>query len=45
MNFGIKSLLFDCEMLQVAFQFRTYMPSGNFTNNLGTGQFSLDPRS
>ena len=42
-NFGTKSLLFDCEMLQVAFQLRTFMPSGNFTNNLGTGQFALDP--
>jgi hypothetical protein len=42
-NFGIKSLLFDCELLQVAFQFRTYTPSGNFMNNLGTGHFSLDP--
>jgi hypothetical protein len=43
LNFGIKSLLFDCEMLQVAFQFRTYTPTGNFLNNLGTGHFSLDP--
>jgi hypothetical protein len=42
-NFGIKSLLFDCEMLQVSFQLRTFMPSGNFTKNLGTGQFALDP--
>ena len=42
-NFGIKSLLFDCEMLQVAFQLRTFMPSGNFTDNLGTGLFALDP--
>ena len=42
-NFGIKSLLFDCEMLQIAFQFRTYMPSGNFMDNLGNGQFALDP--
>ena len=42
-NFGTKSLLFDCEMLQVAFQLRTFMPSGNFTNNLGTGLFALDP--
>ena len=42
-NFGIKSLLFDCEMLQISFQFRTYMPSGNYVNNLGTGQFALDP--
>src|SRR5262249_32365319 len=42
-NFGVKSLLFDCEMLQVSFQLRTYMPSGNFVNNLGNGQFALDP--
>ncbi len=42
-NFGIKSLLFDCEMLQIAFQMRTFMPSGNFMNNLGNGQFALDP--
>jgi hypothetical protein len=42
-NFGIKSLLFDCEMLQVSFQLRTFMPSGNFNKNLGTGQFALDP--
>ncbi|HKM54571.1 MAG TPA: hypothetical protein VJY33_14265, partial [Isosphaeraceae bacterium] len=42
-NFGVKSLLFDCEMLQITFQMRTYMPSGNFTNNLGTGQFVVDP--
>jgi hypothetical protein len=43
LNFGIKSLLFDCEMLQVTFQFRTYTPTGNSTLNLGTGHFSLDP--
>ncbi len=42
-NFGIKSLLFDCEMLQIAFQMRTFMPSGNFIDNLGNGQFALDP--
>jgi hypothetical protein len=43
LNFGIKSLLFDCELLQVAFQFRTYTPTGNAGLNLGTGNFSLDP--
>ena len=42
-NFGIKSLLFDCEMLQITFQFRTYTPSGNFMNNLGNGHFAVDP--
>jgi hypothetical protein len=41
--FGIKSLMFDCEMLQVSFQLRTYMPTGAATNNLGTGHISLDP--
>ncbi len=39
----MKSLLFDCELLQLAFQFRTYTPTGNGTLNLGTGHFSLDP--
>jgi hypothetical protein len=43
MNFGIKSLFFDCELLQMTFQFRTYAPTGNSTLNLGTGHFSLDP--
>ncbi len=43
LNFGIKSLLFDCELLQVTFQFRTYTPTGNGMLNLGTGHFSLDP--
>jgi hypothetical protein len=43
LNFGIKSLLFDCELLQVSFQFRTYTPTGNALLNLGTGHFALDP--
>jgi hypothetical protein len=43
LNFGVKSLMFDCEMLQVTFQFRTYMPTGTSTDNLGTGHISLDP--
>ena len=30
-------------MLLITFQFRTFMPTGNFTNNLGTGLFALDP--
>jgi hypothetical protein len=42
-NFGIKSLMFDTEMLQTSFQFRTYTPSGNAMQALGTGHFSLDP--
>ena len=45
-NFGIKSLFYDRELLQMAFQFRTFTPTGNAMNNLGTGQLlarSLDP--
>ena len=42
-NFGIKSLLLDTELLQVSFQFRTYTPSGNAAQGLGTGHFTLDP--
>ncbi len=43
MNLGTKTLLFDCELLQVAFEFRTYLPTGNFTKGLGTGHVSLEP--
>ncbi len=42
-NFGVKSLLLDTELLVVSFQFRTYTPSGNAAQGLGTGHFSLDP--
>jgi hypothetical protein len=43
LNFGLKSLLFDCELLQIGFQFRTFTPTGNAGRGLGTGHFSLDP--
>jgi hypothetical protein len=43
LNFGLKSLLFDCEMLQVSFQFKSYMPSGNSAQGLGTGHVSVEP--
>jgi hypothetical protein len=42
-NFGIKSMFYDTELLQLSFQFRTYTPSGNAMAGLGTGHFSLDP--
>jgi hypothetical protein len=42
-NFGIKSMFYDRELLQLSFQFRTYTPSGNAQNGLGTGNFALDP--
>src|SRR5262249_3069946 len=40
---GTKSLLIDCELLQLAFQFKTYIPVGNSRNGLGTGHTSLEP--
>ena len=43
MNLGTKSLLLDCELLQVTLQFRTYIPIGNSKTGLGTGHVSLEP--
>jgi hypothetical protein len=43
MNVGTKALIFDCELLQIAFQFKTYIPIGNFHKGLGTGHVSLEP--
>jgi hypothetical protein len=43
MNVGTKSLLLDCELIQFAFQFRTFIPTGNFNHGLGTGHVSLEP--
>jgi hypothetical protein len=40
---GTKSLLLDCSLIQVAFEFKTYILSGNFTTGLGTGHVSLEP--
>jgi hypothetical protein len=43
MNVGIKTLLLDCELLQLAMQFRTYLPVGTAGKGLGTGHVSLEP--
>jgi hypothetical protein len=40
---GTKALLFDCELVQLTFQFKTYLPSGNTMAGLGTGHVSLEP--
>jgi hypothetical protein len=40
---GTKSLLLDCQLIQIAIEFKTYIPSGNFTTGLGTGHVSLEP--
>jgi hypothetical protein len=42
-NLGTKSLLIDCELLNVAFQFRTFIPVGFARNGIGTGHTSLEP--
>lgn len=40
---GTKTLMYDCELLQLGFMFTTYLPSGNFSKGLGTGHVSLEP--
>jgi hypothetical protein len=43
MIIGTKTLLLDCELLQIAFQFKTFIPIGNFLQDLGVGHVSLEP--
>ena len=43
MNIGTKALLFDCELMQLTFQFKTYLPVGSAGKGLGTGHVSLEP--
>jgi hypothetical protein len=43
MTIGTKALLYDCELIQIATLFKTYIPSGNFNRGLGTGHVSLEP--
>jgi hypothetical protein len=43
MNVGTKTLLLDCELIQSSFQFKTFIPTGNFTRGLGTGHVALEP--
>ncbi len=43
LNLGTKSLLIDCELLQLAFQFRTFIPVASPQNGIGTGHTSLEP--
>jgi hypothetical protein len=43
MIIGAKALLLDCELLQLASIFKTYVPVGNFTRGIGTGHVSLEP--
>jgi hypothetical protein len=43
MSVGTKSLLYDCELLQLTFQMTTYLPVGSPFKGLGTGHVSLEP--
>jgi hypothetical protein len=43
MSIGTKSLLFDCELLQIGMQFTTTLPTGNFIKGLGRALVSLEP--
>jgi hypothetical protein len=43
MSVGTKSLLFDCELMQITFEFTTYLPVGNPVYGLGTGHVTLEP--
>jgi hypothetical protein len=43
MNTAIKTLLFDCELLQVSFMMRTFIPMGSAGKGLGVGHVSLEP--
>ncbi|MBJ7497712.1 MAG: hypothetical protein JHD20_14730, partial [Gemmataceae bacterium] len=43
MMIGTKSLLFDTELIQIAMEFKTFLPTGNFTRGFGTGHVSLEP--
>jgi hypothetical protein len=40
---GSKALLLDSELVQTTFQFKTFIPTGDFTKGLGTGHVSLEP--
>jgi hypothetical protein len=43
MAVGTKSMILDCELMQVTFQFRAWLPTGDFTKGIGTGHTSLEP--
>ncbi len=42
-SIATKSLLLDCELIQMAFQFRTGVPTASDGNGLGNGTVSLEP--
>lgn len=40
---GTKTLLLDCELLQITFQMESTIPTGRTDRGLGTGHLSLEP--
>jgi hypothetical protein len=40
---GTKSLLLDCELLQLTFEFKTYLPTATASQGLGTKHTALEP--
>lgn len=42
-NLGTKALLVDCELIQLTFQFKTYIPIGAANKGLSNGHVSLEP--
>lgn len=43
MNIGTKSLLLDCDLIQLTLQFKTFLPIGSVSDGLGNGHVSLEP--
>ena len=43
MIIGTKAMLLDCELIQITFGFKTYIPTGAPTNGLSTAHVSLEP--
>jgi hypothetical protein len=43
LTIGTKSLIVDCELLQLGMQFKTTVPTGNFIKGIGNGLVSLEP--
>jgi hypothetical protein len=43
MNVGTKAVLLDCELMQLTFQFKTFIPTGSAPKGMGTGHVSLEP--
>jgi hypothetical protein len=40
---GTKTLIWDCELMQFSFQFKTFIPTASPANGFGTGHVSLEP--